>query len=125
MKEAGYFFSSVCGLQDLSSPTRDQTSALCTGSTESQPLDPQESPKRRNLNSGMSVLEDFVTVHIPQMGGSSLHLPDSQEFLQINMQPVPVRNNDAASVSIFFPNSLVLRQYVECNKCGYFYVFLI
>lgn len=41
------------------------------------------------------------------------------------MQPVPVRNNDAASLSIVFSNSIALRQYVECNKCCDCYVFLI
>ena len=36
----------LCGLQDLSSPTRDRTHAPCSGSTESYPLDHQGSPVR-------------------------------------------------------------------------------
>ena len=41
-----YFFgpSAVCGLQDLSSLTRDQTCVLCSGSTDSQSLDHQGCP---------------------------------------------------------------------------------
>lgn len=93
------FFSSMCGLQDLSSqpgsnpcPLHWELRISTTG--------PQESPKRRNLNSGMNVLEDFCDCSYSQMG-SSLHLPDSQEFLQINMQPVPVRNNDVLPLSLY------------------------
>ena len=39
-----FFLAMLHGMQDLSSPTRDQTHAPCIGSTESQPLDHQGSP---------------------------------------------------------------------------------
>ena len=39
------FSSPPCSMQDLSSPTRDQTHAPCNGSTESQSLDHQGSPQ--------------------------------------------------------------------------------
>ena len=39
----GFFGYTVCGMQDLSSPTRDQTHAPCSGSAESQVLDHQKS----------------------------------------------------------------------------------
>ena len=40
-----FFFSPTpCGMQDLNSPTRDQTRAPCIGNVESQPLDCQGSP---------------------------------------------------------------------------------
>ena len=38
-----FFFCHLCAMWDLSSPTRDQTYAPCSGSTESQPLDLQGS----------------------------------------------------------------------------------
>ena len=38
-----YFLAVPRGMQDLSSPTRDQTRAPCIGSTESEPLDYQGS----------------------------------------------------------------------------------
>ena len=38
------FLALPCGMQDLSSPTRDQTYAPCSGSTEFYPLDCQGSP---------------------------------------------------------------------------------
>ena len=37
------FFCHLCAMWDLCSPTRDQTYAPCSGSTESQPLDLQGS----------------------------------------------------------------------------------
>ena len=40
-----FFFGSMQGMWDLSSPTRDQTSTLCIGSPESKPLDPQGNPR--------------------------------------------------------------------------------
>ena len=47
-----YIYMYVCiyiamlhDMQDLSSPTRDQTHTACSGSTESQPLDHQENPQ--------------------------------------------------------------------------------
>ena len=39
-----FFFAAVCNVQDLSSLTRYQTHAPCTGSTESQPQAHQGSP---------------------------------------------------------------------------------
>ena len=39
-----YFLVMLCSTQDLSSLTRDQTSAPCNGSAESYPLDCQGSP---------------------------------------------------------------------------------
>ena len=39
-----------CGMGDLSSPTGNRIQAPCTGSTESQPLDPQGSPKWEPLD---------------------------------------------------------------------------
>ena len=38
------FLAALCGIQDLSSPVRDQTCAPCLGSAESSPLDYQGSP---------------------------------------------------------------------------------
>ena len=38
------FLAALHGMWDLSSPTRDGTCTLCSGSTESQPLDLQGSP---------------------------------------------------------------------------------
>ena len=38
------FQAMQCGMQDLSSPIRAQTCALCIGSRESQPLDHEENP---------------------------------------------------------------------------------
>ena len=39
-----FFLATLCGVWDLSSPTRGQTYAPCSGSLESQPLDHQGSP---------------------------------------------------------------------------------
>ena len=39
------FGHAMCAMRDLSSPTRDQTHAPCSGSAESQPLDGQGSPR--------------------------------------------------------------------------------
>ena len=39
-----FFLAAPHSMQDLSSPTKDQTSTPCSGSAESQPLDQQGSP---------------------------------------------------------------------------------
>ena len=43
-------FATLCGMQDLSSPTRDWTCVPCSGSVESQPLNNQRSPHTHILN---------------------------------------------------------------------------
>ena len=44
-----FFLATPHGMWDLSSPTRGQTHAPCTGSMESQPLDHQGSPLKPDL----------------------------------------------------------------------------
>ena len=51
-----FFLAVTCGMQDLSSPTRDGTRTLCTGSTESYPLDCQSSLQGHVLNHSAALL---------------------------------------------------------------------
>ena len=44
-----FFLAKQCGIQDISSPRRAQTHALCSGSTKFYPLDHQGIPCRNNL----------------------------------------------------------------------------
>ena len=45
-----YFLATLRGVWDLSSPTRDRICTHCIGSTESQPLDCQGSPRLKGFN---------------------------------------------------------------------------
>ena len=49
MRAEAFFLAVPHGLRDLSSPTKDQTQAPCSGSMESQPLDHQGSPRAEAL----------------------------------------------------------------------------
>ena len=52
------FLASLCGMQDLSSPTRGGTHAFCRGSAGSEPLNCQASPLV-SLLKGLNVLADL------------------------------------------------------------------
>ena len=58
--EDWFFLATLCGLRDLSSPTRDQARAPYIESTESQPLRCQAS-SLRTFNLGCGTLEDCMT----------------------------------------------------------------
>ena len=55
------FLAPPCGMQGLSSPTRDQTRAHCSGSSESSPLDCQGS----SYKGGLLILSHLCGFHVP------------------------------------------------------------
>ena len=59
-KKKKFFFLAIpCSMQDLSSLTRNWTHAPCSGSTEFQPLDLQESPSERFLEGWMLLFSEL------------------------------------------------------------------
>ena len=58
-----YFLAAPCSVWDLSSPTRNQTQAPCTGSTESSPLDHQGSLYHKTVNKVPCAIQEDLIVH--------------------------------------------------------------
>ena len=76
-----FFLAVLHGLQGFSSPARSETWALCNGSAEASPLDPQGTPRSQFLDSLIVQRKLTAGEETASTPSPHIHIPPNAAFL--------------------------------------------